>query len=61
MEETYILWSGRLQGWLTTGSTYSSDQAEARQFGRTEALVMVERHKNQGGYTLLPIRLDDLA
>ena len=57
----YILWSGRLQGWLTRGSTYSSDQAEARKFSRDEALAMVERHKNQGGYTLLPIRLEDLV
>lgn len=57
----YILWSGRLQGWLTRGSTYSSDQAEARRFPRDEAIEMCKRHKQQAGYGLLPVREEDLA
>jgi len=57
----YLLWSGKLQGWFTSTGTYSTDQEEARQFTRDEALAMATRHKVQGGYTLLPVRLEDLV
>lgn len=56
----YILWSPRLQGWFTRSHTYSSDQAEAKQLTRDEALALARKHKNQGGYNLLPVRLEDL-
>lgn len=57
----YYLYSGRNQGWLTRSGTYSSDPAEARNFERADALAMCRRHKNQGGYQLLPVREEDLV
>lgn len=60
MRDNYILWSSRLNGWLTTQSTYSTDQAEARKFSRDSALQMVRKHRREGGYTLLPVSLEDL-
>jgi len=61
VEQTYQLYSGRMQGWLTRTGTYSSDPAEALQLGRTAAIERCRKHKTDGGYQLLPISLNDLG
>lgn len=54
----YILYSTRMQGWLTQSSTYSSEHSFAKQFMLNEALEMCARHRiGDGVFGLLPIQL----
>ncbi len=57
----YLLYSPRSQGWFTNTATYSSSIDEARKFTRDEALHFVKKQRDQAGYNLLPVRLEDLA
>ncbi len=61
MTPTYILYSGKNQGWLSVSGNYGSDLEQARHFSRDEALAMVKRHRDQAGYQLIPVMLDDLG
>lgn len=54
----YILWSGKLQGWLTRSSTFSSERKDARQLTQEEAIEMAARHYGSGGNNLLPVEVD---
>lgn len=56
----YYLYSGRLNGWLSRGGNYSTDLADAAVHTREDALAICRRHKNQGGYQLLPVAQADL-
>lgn len=60
MEPAYYLYSGRNQGWLTAAGNYSSDLAEALIVGRSEALARCRKHKQDGGYQLIPVARDDM-
>ena len=58
----YLLWSGRLNGWLSNAGTYVSLAADAREFEHEEALAYCRRHYNSGTvmYGLLPVSLADV-
>lgn len=58
----YILWSGRMGGWLTASGTYASQMKEAKTFGREAMLIMCRRHMNNGfaEFGLIPIAVADL-
>jgi hypothetical protein len=60
--EKYLLWSGRLNGWLSNAGTYVSGAADAREFDHGEALEYCRRHFNSGtiAYGLLPVALSDV-
>lgn len=61
-EDKYVLWSGRLTGWLSNGGTYVNLVKDARKFSRTEAMEYCEIHYRNGyaEYGLLPVSLSDL-
>jgi hypothetical protein len=60
MDEIYLLYSPRGQGWFTNSSTYSSDISQAKIFSREDALAMVRKHKHQGSHNMLPVRQEDI-
>lgn len=60
MNDIYLLYSPRGQGWFTQASTYSSDIKEAKQMPRDIALAMVRKHKTQAGHNMIPVRLADM-
>lgn len=62
MSETFYLWSGRMQGWLSPGGTYVSQLSAARSFTESEAFDYCRMHYNNGfsEYGLFPIRVSDL-
>lgn len=62
MEQSYIVWSTRMQGWWSVAGNTSSDIKQAKSFGRTAALAFCQKHMNNGlsEFGLLPICLDDL-
>lgn len=63
MNSKYILWSGRLSGWLTAGGTYSSNRSEAKIFTRDEAIDYCRAQYRTGlsEFGLLPVALSDLG
>lgn len=61
MDEIYLLYSPRMQGWFTKHSTYSSDMNEAKVWDREDAIAMCKRQKTQGGYNMIPVRQRDMA
>lgn len=60
MEELYLLYSPRGQGWFTKSSTYSSDIKQARELPRSMALDYVKRHRTDAGHMMIPVRLADM-
>jgi hypothetical protein len=56
----YLLWSGKMQGWLSTAGNYVSDMEQALRTDRETALGYCRKHKSQAGYQLLPVALADL-
>jgi hypothetical protein len=56
----YLLWSGRLQGWLGNSGVYTTDLKEARVCEREEALAICRKHKVDGAKTLFPVAQADL-
>jgi hypothetical protein len=60
MDEIYLLYSPRGQGWFTNSSTYSSDISQAKIFSREDALAMVRKHKHQGSHNMLHVRQEDI-
>lgn len=56
----YLLWSPKMQGWMTPAGNYSTDQAEALILLRTDAILYCRKHKASDRYGLLPISLADL-
>jgi len=60
MDEVYLLYSPRGQGWFTNSSTYSSDISQAKHFTRRDALQMRARHTTDAGHNMLPVRLEDM-
>lgn len=60
MDETYLLYSPRGQGWFTPSSTYNSDIAQAKRMPREDAIAMVKKHRTDAGHNMLPIRLSDM-
>lgn len=64
MEQSYLIWSTKGGGWLANGITATTTVlADAKMFGRSEALRMARRQYRNGlsEYGLLPIAQDDLA
>lgn len=63
MEPTYILWSTRASGWLSSSGHYVSTISDARKFGREEAFDYCRIHYKNGysEFGLIPISLNDLA
>ena len=57
----YILWSPKMQGWLSLSGNYTTDQEQARQFDRPAALVQCKRFRTNDSHGLLPVSLDDMA
>ena len=56
----YILWNGRVGGWLTSAATYSSDLAEAQHFMRVDAITLCRAHRDAlGNAGMIPCRLED--
>lgn len=53
----YLLWSGRLNGWLTNAGTYVSTVSEARRFSHEEAILMCKRHYRSSmvEYGMIPV------
>lgn len=60
MDEIYLLYSPRGQGWFTASSTYSSDISQAKRMPRDIALAMVKKHRTDAGHNMLPVRLSDM-
>lgn len=60
MDNIYILYSPRGQGWFTTTSTYSTDISQARKFTRSEALEMRRKHTTDAGHNMIPVRYEDM-
>lgn len=62
MESKYLLWSGRLNGWLSNAGTYVSGANDAREFSHAEAIEYCKRHYNTGAvlYGLLPVAVSDV-
>jgi hypothetical protein len=60
MDNIYLLYSPRSQGWLSRAGNYNSDITQARTFDREAALAMVRKHKSQGAHNMLPVRQEDL-
>ena len=56
----YLLYSLRSHGWLTKGSTYSTELASAKVVDRDEAIDTCRRFKSEGGHNLIPVRQEDL-
>lgn len=54
----YHLYSTRANGWFTPSSTYSSDQSEAKEFSRDEAITFVRRTRSKSGFNLIPVDAD---
>lgn len=60
MEQTYALWSAKLQGWMSRTGTYDSRLSEAQRYSRTDAIIFARKQKGDETFGLLPIALDDL-
>lgn len=58
----YLLWSPRMQGWLSRSGNYVSTQDHAAKYSRDDALALAVRHMNTGWaeYGLLPVCETDL-
>lgn len=60
MEMSYLLYSTKLQGWMTRTGVYDSDHNVAARYNKTEAFALVRRHMDQERLVLLPILAADL-
>lgn len=58
----YLLWSGRLSGWLSSAGTYVSGTKDARIFARSEALQYCRAHYRSSTveFGLIPVRYEDV-
>lgn len=60
MEQDYVVWSTRGQGWWTHAGNTSTDFTQAKHFGRAAAMAFCAKHRSATGYGLLPIAMSDL-
>ena len=60
MEQSYYLYSIKMNGWATSTGTYSSDLKDAQLLSRREALSKARKHFDQGRLTLIPVCEDDI-
>lgn len=56
----YLLYSISRGGWFSRSANYTSDRSEAQQFSRDDALALVQKHKVEAGYNLIPVNEEDL-
>lgn len=61
-EEKFLMWSGRLGGWLSPGGTFVNLVKDARQFTRAEMIDYGKMNYKNGyaEYGLLPVSLWNL-
>lgn len=60
MEMSYLLYSIKMQGWMTRVGVYDSDWQNAARYDRSEALALVLRHRDQQRPVLIPVRAADI-
>lgn len=60
MDELYLVYSARSQGWITNSGQYNSDMKEARRMPRATAILLCRTHKQKAGYAAIPVRLADM-
>lgn len=60
--EKFVMWSGRLSGWLSPGGTFVNLVKDARQFSHSEMIEYGKMNYKNGyaEYGLLPVSLDHL-
>jgi len=57
---SYVMYSLRLNGWLSKHGNYTSDRNNAEVLPRDQALARCRRHKDDRGLSLIPVALEDL-
>lgn len=57
----YLLYSLRLNGWLTPAGTYDSEHTNAAQFSYEGALEKTQRHAENGKLILVMVSLESIT
>lgn len=62
MQEEFLLYSIRLQGWATASGVYSSDYKQAKRFTAFEASVLINKHfdEREKVFGMIQVRWQDL-
>lgn len=62
MDKEFVLYSTKMQGWVTAAGVYSSDYKQAKRYNGFEATFFIQNHfdDREKIFGVVPVRWQDL-